>query len=204
MKYAALCILLATEALAGEYAVFKTGFRLRADRHETTGSMVRLYAGQGFMEFSASQIAGFEAEDYVPPPQPATAPSSPKPALSPQELLEQAALRNGLPPKFVHSVAAVESGLRLDAVSPKGAVGLMQLMPQTAQALQKDPHNPEQNADGGAQYLRDLLFRYDGSVSKAVAAYNAGPAAVDRYHGVPPYPETMQYVEKVIRQYERK
>lgn len=204
MKYFVTIVLLALPAMAGEYAVLKTGFRLRADRHEIAGSKVRLYAGPGVIEFSADQIAAFEAENYVPPPQPKAAPSSPQPALSPKELLDQAALRSGLPPKFVRSVAAVESSFRPDAVSPKGALGLMQLMPKTAQTLEKDPHDPEQNADAGAQYLRELLLKYDGSVSRAVAAYNAGPAAVDRYNGIPPYPETIQYVENVIRHYQRK
>jgi soluble lytic murein transglycosylase-like protein len=190
--------------MAGEYAVLKTGFRLFAERHETRGASVRLYSGQGVVELPADQVTSFEAEDYVAPPPAKAEPAQPaKPALTPQQLVEQAAIRHGLPPEFVRSVAAVESGLRQDAVSPKGAIGIMQLMPKTAQTLGKDPNDPEQNADGGAQYLRELLLKYDSSVSRAVAAYNAGPAAVDRYNGVPPYPETMQYVERVIREYQR-
>ena len=106
----------------------------------------------------------------------------------------------------MHSIARAESGYREDAVSPKGAIGLMQLMPKTAAALDVDPHDPAQNADAGAQYLRDLLQKYENDphqVSKAVAAYNAGPAAVDKYHGIPPYPETIQYVNRVLKQYEK-
>ena len=82
----------------------------------------------------------------------------------------------------------------------------MQLMPGTAAGLNVDPYDPAQNAEGGAMYLRDLLLKYENDphqVSKAVAAYNAGPAAVDRYKGIPPYRETIQYVNRVLKQYEK-
>ena len=94
---------------------------------------------------------------------------------------------------------------RLDAVSGAGALGLMQLMPETARELGVDPQNPHQNAEGGAQYLRDLLAKYEGSpdqVLLALAAYNAGPAAVDRYHGVPPYRETREYILRVLKEWD--
>jgi soluble lytic murein transglycosylase-like protein len=141
---------------------------------------------------------------------PAGAPEAPKnataPDLTPQELVTRAAIHAGLPPAIVHSIARAESGYRKDAVSPKGAIGLMQLMPKTAAELNADPHDPAQNADAGARYLRDLLQKYENDphqVSKAVAAYNAGPGAVDKYHGIPPYPETIQYVRRVLKQYEK-
>jgi len=137
----------------------------------------------------------------------AAAPVPPPPVTpTPQELVTRAALHAGLPPAIVHSIARAESGYREDAVSPKGAIGLMQLMPKTAAELDADPHDPAQNADAGARYLRDLLEKYQNDphqVSKAVAAYNAGPAAVDKYHGIPPYPETIQYVNRVLKQYEK-
>ena len=88
-----------------------------------------------------------------------------------------------------------------NAVSPKGALGVMQLMPQTARALGADPTDMEQNIDAGTRLLRDLLVRYNGDVVKALAAYNAGEGAVDRYNGLPPYPETQNYVNKVIHGY---
>ena len=115
-----------------------------------------------------------------------------------------AALSNGLPPAFVHSVAKVESALRSDAVSPKGAIGIMQLMPATAAALSADPHDPAQNVEAGARLLRELLIKYENypdQVRRALAAYNAGSGAVDRYNGVPPYRETQAYVEKVLQNY---
>jgi soluble lytic murein transglycosylase-like protein len=96
-----------------------------------------------------------------------------------------------------------ESGFRPQAVSPKGAVGLMQLMPETAQTLGVDASDPVQNVDAGARYLRDLLQKYDGLLWHALAAYNAGPAAVDKYNGVPPYNETILYVKKIDAQYRK-
>lgn len=124
------------------------------------------------------------------------------PSRDPAELIRQAALRTGLPPEFVASVAKVESAMRPEAVSPKGAIGVMQLMPATAKSLGADPHDVAQNIDAGARLLRDLLLKYDGDVVKALSAYNAGPGAVARYQGMPPYDETRRYVNKVIGAYQ--
>ena len=115
------------------------------------------------------------------------------------ELADAAADKYGLPRKLVRSVMAAESAFQPNAVSPKGAIGPMQLMPATARELGVDPHDPVQNIDGGARYLRDLLEKYDYGLWHALAAYNAGPGAVDKYHGVPPYPETINYVNKIDR-----
>ena len=101
----------------------------------------------------------------------------------------------------ITSVAAVESGFRPDAVSPKGAIGVMQLMPETAKTLAVDPHDTAQNIEAGARLLRELLIKYNGDVVKALSAYNAGAGAVDRYKGMPPYAETQEYVYKVVKTY---
>jgi soluble lytic murein transglycosylase-like protein len=198
-----VCLWACATCVAGEDIVLTTGFRLRADRHEISGGMIQIFNGTASTVFPLDAVAAVEPDDYVPP-----APESrpqPPPALTaaadPRKLVTQAALRHGLPPDLLHSVAQVESGYRQDAVSPKGAMGIMQLMPQTARELQADPSNPEQNADAGARYLRDLLLKYADDpyqLRKALAAYNAGPAAVDRFGGIPPYAETLEYVRKVL------
>ena len=194
-------------AWGGEYAVLQTGFRIFADRHETAGENVRLYTRDGVIEVPAASIAAFEAAESMPAP-PAPAQKSepappPTPSFTPKQLVDEAAMRNGLPPAFVHSVARVESAYRADAVSPKGAIGIMQLMPETAAKLEADPRDPAQNIEAGTRHLRDLLVRYNGETRKALAAYNAGAGAVERYGDVPPYPETRMYVEKVLRLYQK-
>jgi soluble lytic murein transglycosylase-like protein len=118
-----------------------------------------------------------------------------------QELADQSAARHELDPLLVSAVIGVESAWNAEAVSIKGAIGLMQLMPETAKILQVDPWDPEGNVDGGSRYLRSLLDRFDGDLELALAGYNAGPLAVERYGGVPPYPETVAYVERVLGRY---
>ena len=168
---------------AGENVVLGNGFRFHADRHEIDGATVRIFANGGVMEMAASAIAGYEKEEAVAPAP--VAPSAPAlvepaevPPHTPTELATLAAKKFALPETFVRSVMKAESGFQPDAVSPKGAIGLMQLMPETARELGVDPKDPHQNADGGAQYLRELLAKYEGNpdqVLLALAAYNAGP-----------------------------
>ncbi|HLG99445.1 MAG TPA: lytic transglycosylase domain-containing protein [Bryobacteraceae bacterium] len=205
-----LCFLAVTCcARAGEYVVLSSGFRIHADSHMADGNMMRLQTSQGEIEIPASSVTGIEKEEYTPPPPAASKPlEQPKatPDGSPQELVTRAAIDAGLPPEFVHSIARAESAYKTDAVSPKGAIGLMQLMPKTAAELNANPYDPAQNAEAGAQYLRELLLKYQNDphqVLKAIAAYNAGPAAVDKYKGIPPYAETVEYVRRVLKEYER-
>ena len=203
MRFLGLLLLTAGAASAGEYALLSSGARMHVDRHELDGARVRLYNSTGYIEMPASNVTGFEVDEppalapaLVPealPPPPVVAP----PARSPVELADAAADKYGLPRLLVRSVMAAESGFQLDAVSPKGAIGLMQLMPATAQDLGVDPHDPAQNVDAGVRYLRDLLNRYDGGLWRALAAYNAGPGAVDKYHWGPPYQETINYVSRI-------
>ena len=118
------------------------------------------------------------------------------------QLSSDAAAREGISPQLVRAVILTESGGNPAAISRVGAEGLMQLMPGTADDCGvTDAFDPQQNVACGAHYLRSMLDRYHGSVSLAVAAYNAGPGAVDRYHGIPPYPETQDYVVRVLSAY---
>ncbi|MBC7768936.1 MAG: lytic transglycosylase domain-containing protein [Phycisphaerales bacterium] len=131
----------------------------------------------------------------------ATPPSAHRspPSSSTMDALTNAAERAELSAALIEAVAWQESRLRPRVVSPAGAIGEMQLMPATARDLGVDPYDTSENFRGGAQYLRDMLARYDGDITLALAAYNAGPAAVDRYRGVPPYPETRAYVAAVLQ-----
>lgn len=123
----------------------------------------------------------------------------PDPSLLP--LIEREADRHGLDPELVQAVIQAESGYNVRALSSKGAMGLMQLMPATAVVLAvDDPYAPDENVRGGTAYLKQLFDRF-GRLELALAAYNAGPGAVERYGGVPPYPETREYVRRVIRFY---
>ena len=200
-----LCVCLNGSARAGEYAVLANGFRLHADRHEVDGASVRLYANGGVTSLAASEISSFENEEYTPPPPSAPAPAVSAPNPEPtKDIFDETAKKHGLPPALVRSVVKAESNYRADAISPKGAIGLMQLMPGTAKILGADPSDPAQNVDAGTRYLRELLARYekdDDQVARAIAAYNAGPGAVDKYHGVPPYRETQDYVRRVLKTY---
>ena len=196
----------AAPALAGEYAVLSTGFRIRADHHERNSGLVRLFTKDGVTELPAMSVVAFEQEDYAAPAPAPPAVDAPLPEMVRRDIravVRDASERAGLPAAFVESVAKVESAMRPESVSPKGAVGVMQLMPDTARALAVDPRDPAQNIDAGARLLRDLLIKYDGDVVKALSAYNAGAGAVDRYRGMPPYAETQNYVDKVIRTYLR-
>ena len=200
-------IILAFSVQAGEYAVLKSGFRMAADRIEKLDDSYRLTTPTGVIVLAESDVVSIEKDDYVAPPLPPAPPQAAAavrpPAKPIPQMIDEAAGRNGLPPAFVRSVAMAESGLRPDAKSRAGAIGVMQLMPGTAAELKADPNNPEENIEAGTRYLRDLLLKYDGDAAKALAAYNAGPGAVDRYKGVPPYLETVTYVDRVIQDYKK-
>ncbi|MBW8004896.1 MAG: lytic transglycosylase domain-containing protein [candidate division NC10 bacterium] len=141
----------------------------------------------------------------IPPPTRSFASYRVKAVPAPSRLrpmIRSASDRYGVDPRLVEAIIAVESAFDPGAVSPKGAMGLMQLMPETADRYAvQNPFDPLQNISGGIRYLRDLLSRFNGNLRLALAAYNAGETAVNMYQGVPPYRETRTYVKRVLRRY---
>ena len=212
-------LLLALPSLGADLAILHNGFSIRHERRENVGSVTRLYLGgdKGYIDIATSQIERFE-KDLSPVIVPASAaisapaPAAPRSArpqnLKPQELTEvinTVSDQHHLDPDFISSVIHAESGFNQHAVSPKGAQGLMQLMPGTASKLGvSNAFDPRSNVEGGTRYLNELLERYNFDVIKALAAYNAGPQRVQQYGGVPPYYETRTYVARIVRDYNRK
>lgn len=182
-----------------ELVHLKNGFSLEAQSHTEQDGMLVLQVGSGTVTLAQSEIDSIEivSRPAVPPKK------EPEPNSDTEKLLADAAQAYGVDPAFVRSVAQIESGLRQAAISPKGAMGLMQLMPATAATLQVNPNEAAANASGGAHYLRELLLRYKGDSVLALAAYNAGPGAVQKYGGAPPYEETRRYIVKVLQEYKK-
>lgn len=203
-----LVALLAAWPLFGaDIVVLDSGFTIAARKVERVGPMLVLHTETGRIELEAARVSAVETvAEPAAPVTPSAAPvEQPAPrALTTHELVTEAALKHGLPPEFVHSVAATESAYKTDALSVKGAIGVMQLMPGTAQALNADPHDVPQNIEAGVRLLRVLLVKYQNDpnpVYRALAAYNAGEGAVKKYNGIPPYRETARYIDKVLERY---
>ena len=193
---------------AAEEVTLKNGFNLVCDHREQAGDKVRLFTTQGssnFVEVDAAEIASV---DTVPDAIRAMPGAVVAPRLSNadvHELIARAGANHNLDVDLLASVVRAESGGNIHAVSRTGAQGLMQLMPGTAAQLGvTDIFRPDENINGGTAYLDALLLRYHDRLALALAAYNAGPAAVDKYHGVPPYRETQVYVARVIREFNRR
>jgi soluble lytic murein transglycosylase-like protein len=207
-----LFVCLTAAAHAAQRITLKNGYDLICDHHAVRGNAVRLYldaAGTNYMDVQASEIASIETVNLPPAttktvaPVPATPEKLSETQLRP--MLARAGAAYDIDTDLLASVVRAESAGHARAVSRAGAQGLMQLMPGTAAELGvSNSFAPAQNIDGGAAYLNELLIRYRDNLQLALAAYNAGPAAVDRWHGIPPYPETRAYVERVIHEYNRR
>lgn len=212
--------------LAADMAVLRNGFSIRHIRREQIGNVTRLYTTEGYVDVPTDEIASFEPEE-VPPPQVQDAsiqqqPQQPQqqanvgvnappqsvtltPKVDIDAVIREASLRRQLDPDFVNAVIRAESNFHPRAVSPKGAQGLMQLMPGTAAKLGvTDPFDPRANVEAGTAYLSDLLDLYHNDPIKALAAYNAGTYRVQQYHGVPPFRETRAYVARIVRDFNAK
>jgi Transglycosylase SLT domain len=211
---------------ADDIAVLKNGFSIRHERREVVGNVTRLYVkadGSSYVDVPTADIEHFEAVPDLPASGsriPATGFDSTPLATSSKfgtaafqvssgqnldEVVSAASGRYRLDPDLVNSVIKAESGFNVRAVSPKGAQGLMQLMPGTASQLGvQNAFDPRANVEGGTKYLRELLERYNFDLVKALAAYNAGPQRVEQFGGVPPFYETRAYVARVVRDFNKK
>jgi soluble lytic murein transglycosylase-like protein len=210
---AATALVMALPASAAERVTLANGFVEKCDHHENVDGRVRLYLNAdatSYIDFASSDIASFENIPDPPPSETESRQGSAHPAqklnaADLHEMLVKAGQAHHLDVDLLASVVKAESGGNPRATSRAGAGGLMQLMPGTAGELGvADRYAPEQNVRGGSAYLDQLLTRYHDNLALALAAYNAGPAAVAKYHGIPPYRETRLYVARVIHEFNRR
>jgi hypothetical protein len=186
----------AAPSARADYAVLTSGQRLHITGYETLGATVRLTIAGGSVEIPASELDHVEPEEiFVTTPVPLQA--------TPYDSdIAAAALRHGVDPRLVTAVIAAESNFNPRAVSARMACGLMQLRPEiVARYRVANVFDPAQNIEAGTRYLKELLDRYAQNLSMALAAYNAGPDRVGQYGGVPPFPETLNYVRRVTARY---
>jgi soluble lytic murein transglycosylase-like protein len=197
-----LVALAASQVPAAEMANLRNGFSIRHESRENRGDTTRLYvSGDGYVDVATAEIESFAEA----PPEPASSGPTAAPTQNLTAIISSASASSQIDADFIASVIRAESGNNPSAVSRKGAQGLMQLLPQTANSLGvKNSFDPIENVNGGVRYLRELLLQYNGDAAKALAAYNAGPQRVQQYKGVPPYRETRAYVARVITDYNRK
>lgn len=216
---AALLPFLVATSLAADTAVLRNGFSILHQRRQVLGSVTRLYIGtdqSSFVDIPTAEIDHFESAPQSSIPAPAisgpavTPPAATQPLIAAKpfdlnQAVTEASSAYQLDPDLVTSVIRAESDFNIRALSPKGAQGLMQLMPQTATELGvQNAFDPQANVQAGTRYLRQLLERYNFDLVKALAAYNAGPQRVERYNGVPPYYETKAYVARIVRDFNKK
>src|ERR1700751_3166510 len=229
--WVAVLAIAALPCFASDVAVLKNGFSIQHERRVVIGDVTRLYVKadkSSFVDVPTAEIDHFEAAPDLPAPAPAAVPAASatsrvpapnvvqnakagtlsfpaRPVADLNQVVNDASDRYRLDPDLVTSVIKAESAFNARAVSPKGARGLMQLMPGTASQLGvPNAFDPQENVEGGTKYLRELLERYNFDLVKALAAYNAGPERVERFGGVPPYYETRAYVARIVKDFNKK
>ena len=180
-----------------DYFVLRSGARLNVTAYQLVGERYRIQMNGGSAEIAAADVLAIEPEEIFIP-----APRMPLMQAPYGDLIQSAAKKYGVDADLIFSVIASESNFNPRAISRRGARGLMQLLPATGTRFGvKDIFDPAQNIDAGTQYLRDLMARYQGDLVLTIAAYNAGPGAVQRYGRVPPYNETISYVRAIRKTY---
>ena len=184
---------------SAELVLLNTGRTLAISGHTIEGDQVVLHLRNGGeIVCDRSLIVRIEPDAAPDPPMQVVAESPPAPVRPFADIIDAVSVRHGVDSALVYALIEVESAYRPSARSPKGAMGLMQLMPATAkQYALSDPFDPTANIEAGIRHLRSLLDRYDDDVDSALAAYNAGEGPVRKFGGVPPYPETRRYVAKI-------
>ena len=196
-----ILFLLALAAFAAgaraDYFVLRSGARLNVTAYQLVGERYRIQMNGGSAEIAAADVVAIEPEEIFIP-----APRMPLTQAPYGDMIQSAAKKYSVDADLIFSVIAAESNFNPRAISRRGARGLMQLLPATGTRFGvKDIFDPVQNIDAGTQYLRDLIARYQGDLVLTLAAYNAGPGAVQRYGRVPPYNETISYVRAIRKTY---
>jgi soluble lytic murein transglycosylase-like protein len=195
-------LLLAAPALRAEYVVLRSGLRMHVTGYQLVGDKYVLQMTGGRAEIAVADVVSIEPEEVFTPLPPAPAQAGPLPFY--RDLVEAAAKKYNMDADLISSVIAQESNFDPKAVSRRNAHGLMQLLPETATKLGvKNIDDPAENIDAGTHYLHDLLQKYNNDLGLALAAYNAGPDKVQLYGNVPPYRETISYVRRVKKGYEK-
>ena len=192
-----LALVACPAAARGDYLVLRSGARINASSYELRGDKYRVQLAGGWAEFAVADVVAIEPEEIF-----VAAANLPLEQAPFGELIRKTAAKYDVDADLVFSVVAAESNFNPRAISRRNARGLMQLLPETARRLGvKVIYDPAQNIDGGTRYLRDLLKMYDGDLALTLAAYNAGPGAVQRYGRIPPYNETIKYVRAIRKTY---
>ena len=197
--FATLGLVALPAAASADIALLSTGATMKVSAQRAEGdTVVLVLKGGGEVGVPASMLRGIVPDEVLEEIRPTGAGP-----VDLERLVAEAAERHSLDPALVMAVVGVESGFQAQAVFSKGAQGLMQLMPRTAREMGvADAFDPAANLDGGSRYLSSLVARYEGDLTRALAAYNAGMGAVARHGGVPPYAETRRYVQKVLGRYQ--